>query len=347
MLARGRYEMAEELYKKARSAGKEGSSVHFGLGKALKRQGRYEEAFRSFEKARKKENAHPLAKQEKKACQAALEWIEDPVCEVEPVTALNSPYRDYGPSFADTLYSSLVFASVRPTQCRNAGVFYSSRANYGNWSRPELYRDKLETPAEDGPAMIAHERDELYLTRCDGSAGCDMVLFEEEGKSWTKEAVLDLLQPCAPDTVNVAHPTYFHEERKLFFASDLPGGQGGFDIWYITYDPETEKWSDPVNAGEGVNSTGDELFPYIRENGTLYFSSDGHLTMGGMDIFRAKRKDRFEWGPARNMGYPINSPADDHGIIFEGNGMKGFFSTDRDGENTKGKDDIFRFFLKT
>ncbi len=346
LLGEGRFQKAESAFRQTLDKKGENPQTHFKLGKALKRQGKYREAIRAFEKA-SEESLKKRAEQEIKACKNALEWQKNPVCQVEPVQSLNSPSRDYGPTFADTLYTELTFASHRPTKSQNTGLFHSSRMNYGNWDQPELLDENLETAAEEGPAVIFRKERSLVLTRCQVPAGCNLVRFQKEQGRWVQRSVMDILQPCAPDSINVAHPTYFERERKLFFASDLPGGEGGYDIWYIVYDPATEKWTDPVNAGREMNTAGDELFPYIRENGTLYFSSDGYLTMGGMDIFRSQRKNPHVWEKGENMGYPINSEGNDHGIIFRGDQMRGFFSSDRKREDARGKDDIFRFFLKT
>jgi peptidoglycan-associated lipoprotein len=129
----------------------------------------------------------------------------------------------------------------------------------------------------------------------------------------------------------------------LIFSSDMEGGSGGKDLWMITYDKKSKTWSKPKNLGSPINTPGDEMFPFIHKDGTLYFASNGHLGMGGLDIFRAEKIGEGTWGNVANMRYPINSPADDYGIIFEGEKERGFFTSNREG--SMGGDDIWRFNL--
>ncbi len=123
----------------------------------------------------------------------------------------------------------------------------------------------------------------------------------------------------------------------------MPGGQGGNDIWMSKFDKKNNKWGDPTNLGPEINTPGEEVWPFIHDDGTLYFSSDGHLGMGGVDIFKAEKKGEDKWGNVTNLKFPINSAADDFGIIFEGKKERGYLSSNREG--TKGKDDIWQFTL--
>ena len=148
-------------------------------------------------------------------------------------------------------------------------------------------------------------------------------------------------------SVTVGHPTLNHTGDTLWFASDAPGGYGGKDIWFAVQDGD--HWSMPENAGPEINSTGDELFPTIRRNGTLYFSSNGHAGYGGLDLFSACPDTTVHDSTGithyrvTNLGVPFNSNGDDFGITFEGRTDNGLFSSNRN--DKKGNDVIYRFTL--
>ena len=124
------------------------------------------------------------------------------------------------------------------------------------------------------------------------------------------------------DSVSIGHPAVTRDGSRLYFSTDkLPGGMGGKDIWYVEL--EDGKWSDPRNAGELINTAGDEMFPVIRDNGELYFASDGHGGFGGLDIYRVKVTEDGE--RLEHLPYPINSFADDFGITFKNGKEEGLF----------------------
>ncbi|HOG19456.1 MAG TPA: OmpA family protein, partial [Salinivirgaceae bacterium] len=158
----------------------------------------------------------------------------------------------------------------------------------------------------------------------------------KQGISWGEPERVALFES---DSIAVGHPAISPDENTLYFVTSMPGGQGGKDIWYST--SEGGQWSRPRNLGPEINTPGDELFPYVHADGTLYFSSDGHLGMGGLDIFSAKKVDG-KW-EVKNMQYPINSVRDDFGIVFEDEKERGYLSSNR--PESRGKDDIFQFTL--
>ncbi len=148
--------------------------------------------------------------------------------------------------------------------------------------------------------------------------------------------------PIAADTVTVKHPAASPDDLSLYFTANMPGGHGGYDIWMVKREKKTAPWGSPVNLGSSINTPGNEIFPYVHPDGSLYFSSDYHLGMGGLDIFKAEKDKKGKW-VIRNMKYPINSSYDDFGIVFQGDWEKGFLTSNRPGG--KGKDDIFEFSL--
>ena len=148
--------------------------------------------------------------------------------------------------------------------------------------------------------------------------------------------------PLPYDSISsFAHPSLSSDGKVLYFSSDMKGGYGGKDIWFIKK-IQRDEWSDPINLGDQINTNGNELFPFIHSDGSLYFSSDGHLGMGGLDIFKAEFDLENNLRSVVNMNSPINSSNDDFGIIFEDDNERGYLSSNRVG--SKG-DDIYSFNL--
>lgn len=182
----------------------------------------------------------------------------------------------------------------------------------------------------------------MYFTRCAvqdaGVMGCSIYWSKKSGQNWGEPEIIEI----AADSFTVGHPAISPDDQTLVFASNIPGGQGGKDLWYVTYDKRGRKWSEPTNLGPEINTPEDEMFPYIRENGDLYFSSNGHLGMGGLDIFKAKNKGVNQWGEVENMQAPLNSEANDFGIVFDKTHNRGLFTSSREGG--KGGDDLWEFY---
>jgi peptidoglycan-associated lipoprotein len=175
--------------------------------------------------------------------------------------------------------------------------------------------------------------------------GCAIFYSKRKGDSWTQAKEIKL-KPEDADTLNCGHPAMDSAMKIMIFTSDFPGGYGMHDLWISEYDPREESWMKPVNLGPEINSTGDEMFPYLSENGDLYFSSDSYEGLGSLDIFKAKKLGENKWGNLENLGYPLNSFEDDYGIIFERNTdfEKGMFSSLRspkDGQ--EGRPNIYNF----
>jgi len=158
---------------------------------------------------------------------------------------------------------------------------------------------------------------------------------KKNGDTWSEPENLEILG----DSLVAAHPALSPDGLTLYFASDINGGSGGKDIWKVSRTAGGQSWSDPVNLGPDINTAGDELFPYMRDENTLYFSSDGLIGMGGLDIFKATAQPDGSW-TVQNMKAPINSSADDFGIAFENENEKGIFSSTRKG---RGNDELYSF----
>ena len=224
-----------------------------------------------------------------------------------------------------------------------ADLYMTKVDKKGKWSEPVVLTGAVNTPASEGSSCLNKKRNTMYFTSCPveakGVKGCNLMWSKKQGTKWSEPEII----PITEDTFKVGHPAISLDDKMLVFASNMPGGQGGKDLWYITYNKKMKEWSKPTNLGAEINTAGDEMFPYIRQNGELYFSSTGHKGMGGLDIFKAASTGTNQWGGVENLKSPMNSEANDFGIVFEGLKDRGFFTTDREGG--KGGDDIWSFKL--
>ncbi len=324
---------------------------------ALRQNSKYEEALEQYEQYKKFVSDDERADKGIKSCQIATKWTENPTpYKVVNVVYLNSENSDYAPVFADSLNLTLIFTSSREgaTGDRQHGAtgqpfsdLYTSQIDQtGRWSEPVALDYNINTIHEEGAACFNADYSSLIFTRCSFSerkeSTCEVYVSPRLGDSWEKPDHFKI-SDYKKDTFLVAHPSLSADGLRLYFVSDMPSGFGGYDIWYIDRPTKEEKWSTtPINAGSTVNSKGNELYPYIRRDGILFFASDGHLGMGGLDLFRIN-KDAKGAEQLLNLMYPINSPMDDFGIVFYNNEEKGFFSSNRVG--TVGYDDIYQFSL--
>jgi peptidoglycan-associated lipoprotein len=272
---------------------------------------------------------------------------------VNAVTSLNTRYNDYAPAYASGDYEVLYFTSSRKAGKSKVydvtgeplsnlyGTIFSRR---GAWGKPFLVDEEiLKSKREDGACTFNSDYTLLYFTRCGKvkreKTGCSIYTARRKDDQWEEPVKL----PIADDSVTVAHPSLSADELTLYFASDLSGGYGGMDIWKVTRGSETDTWGEPINLGKTVNTAGNEMFPFAHASGALYFASDGHAGLGGLDIFKATAQGS-EW-TVENVGEPINSPADDFAVIFERDNDRGFFTSNRkiSERSTRSDDNIYAF----
>ncbi len=284
------------------------------------------------------------------SCQAAIVWKENPTGYiVENMRVFNSRQRDFSPAYINEAYTEVLFTSTREDASGNethgatgqnfADIFATSMDRKGKWSVP-VPVERLNTEFEEGTPSISPDFSTLYFTRCkkgkNQQLGCQIYRATAAGGEWSEP---ELEFSSFGDSVTTAHPAISPDGNTLYFVSDMPGGLGENDIWKVTN--EEGSWGDPVNMGEQINSPGNELYPFVHADGTLYFSSDSRVGLGGLDIYKAIEDETGAW-KLENMRPPINSPEDDFGIVFEGDVEKGFFSSSRKG---RGNDEIFSFVL--
>lgn len=264
---------------------------------------------------------------------------------VSNVKALNMEGTDMAPMFVDKKDSKIAFGSSSerpgiigkakdPLTCQKyMDIFVSEMDKKGNWLEPKpIVGDSINTEDSEGTLCIDARGKTMFFTRCPSikkhNLGCDIYVSELGGKGWERPKKLSL-KPS--DTLSVGHPCVSEDGKFLIFASDMPGGQGGHDLWYTTYDKKSDSWTTPVNMGPEINTAGNELFPSYAKNGDLIYASDGLPGMGGLDMFRAEKvKDKNQWEKPTNYGSPINSEFNDYAMV-EVDDRKGYFTSERKG----------------
>lgn len=268
---------------------------------------------------------------------------------VKKMDIFNSRRAEYSPMLYGDSYDQLYFTSTRNeamgdevsgiTGTKAGDLFYSEKDDKGKWSKPEAVNGGINTNYDEGTCCFSPDGREMYLTQCTTSPSypryAQIVKSDRSDAAWSKATPITL---TADSLSSFAHPAISPNGEWLYFTSDMPGGKGGLDIWRVRITPSG--FGGVENLGEPINTAGDEEFPTFRPNGDLYFSSNGHSGLGGLDIFIAKvGKDRRYH--LSHPGYPLNSQGDDFGMTFEGPYNRGFFSSNRgDG---RGWDHIYSF----
>jgi peptidoglycan-associated lipoprotein len=266
---------------------------------------------------------------------------------------INSRFSDFSPSFGNGEYSEVFFTSSRSgglsnkIDDRTGETFtdiYSSKLNKkGKWSVPTILAEPINSAGNEGSVVLNKRGTTMYFTKCDvqkkKSLGCNIYVSNRKGKVWSPPTILQIK---VDSNTTLGHPTISEDEMTLIFSSDLSGGYGGKDLW-IVKKQKRGKWSDPVNLGPAVNTSNDEMFPFLHSDGTLYFASTGHIGMGGFDIFKSYLDENDMYSSITNLKYPVNTSGNDFGMIIEKSGERGYLTSDRSGG--KGGDDIYQFEL--
>lgn len=287
-----------------------------------------------------------------RACTTAPQWKKNPTRYIVKKEALfNSRRSEYSPMYGSEDYSQLFFTSTRDkaqgddksliTGLKAPDIFVATKDENGKWQKPEPIEGEVSSEYEDGACTFTPDFKTMYFTRClvDGEAPRAAQIYKSSRSdaSWGAptlcEVVNDTLTSCA-------HPAVSPDGAWLYFVSDLEGGMGGLDIWRIAI--TGGEFGELENLGAPINTLGDEMFPTFRPNGDLYFSSDGHGGMGGLDIYCASLDDEKRW-KITNLQAPVNSAGDDFGMTFEGERMRGYFSSNRG--DARGWDHIYSFYL--
>lgn len=326
------------------------------LADMQKKNGSFEDAIHSYEKYGKLVPGDNRSKIGIESCQLAAKWVEKPTrYEVENMPLFNSKDMDFSPAWGKKDFRIVYFSSTRSgskgdnthavTGFGFTDIYSVTRDRKGNWAEPmPVESESLNTENDEGASAVTQKGTTMYFTRCmvekNKSLGCKIYEAPRRGVSFADG--VPIMFPGS-DTTSYGHPAIDSKELTLYFAANLPGGYGGNDIWMMKRTKKTSSFSDPVNLGPEINTPGNEVYPTLRSNGDLYFSSDYHVGMGGLDIFKAELDKTTGKYKISNLKYPINSPADDFGIIFKGSKEQGFFTSSRPGG--KGAEDIYQFTL--
>lgn len=262
----------------------------------------------------------------------------------------NSRRSDYAPMYApgdaDNLYFTTTNENVNGskkseiTGMKKGDIWMARKNERGEWLRPEAVEGELNTEFDEGIISFSPDGSMMYLTKArrepNAPTSVEIYTSTRADASWSAAQKLDI----TADTLSVyAHPAVSPDGNYLYFTSDMPGGEGGRDIWRINL---KDRVGSLENLGNWINTPGDEMFPYMRTDSVMYFTSDGHPGYGGLDIFRAEMTKSGGW-KVENMGRPVNSPSDDFGITYEPGAERGFLSSNRD--DARGYDHIFSFEL--
>ena len=348
-------------YKKADSL------THFYLAQQLMKNGSYKDAAKNFQLAIDtlskcaKNDYLTLARNGLKAARQAPDWKkEGSAYTIKRMELFNSRRAEYSPMLAGEDNDMLYFTSTRNeaqgdeysgiTGAKAADIFFSQKDDKDKWSRPQSIDSELNTDFDEGACAFSPDGRTMYLTQCVVDANyprfATIVASNRSDASWSKATAVQI----SKDTLSsYAHPAVSPDGEWLYFVSDMPGGLGGFDIWRCRLYANNETGG-AENLGAPINTPGDEMFPTFRPNGDLYFSSNGHPGMGGLDIFIAKptKSDISENSESSDSyqlehpGFPLNSQGDDFGMTFEGMKNQGFFSSNRG--DARGFDHIYSFF---
>lgn len=357
---------AASWYQKAIQMDAKNEEAQLKLAKSLKATQEFDKAvieFRKYQKMNPSESAE--IEKQIKGCENALKWKNEKTRYfVDNVKALNTRWEDFAPQWfkKDQIY----FTSDREKgagggQYTWTGNFYTDiftvlykadkkNPNNISYQVPTLVdKNILNGKLNDGVICFDSKFTTAYLTKCnydnkEKGRHCQLFTSTLTGTDWSAPTVL----PFSSDSFHCGQPSLSKDGQTLYFSSDMPGsilnssGVPSKDLWMVTYSKRSKAWGDPVNLGTTINTDEDEVYPFIHEDGTLYFSSAGHVGLGGTDIFYTKGSAQ-DWSDPVNMRTPINSHGDDFSIIVSKDKESGYFSSNRNGG--RGQDDIYRFYM--
>ena len=328
------------------------SILYLRLGQMQQKNGRYADAIKNYDAYLQYDPTSVLAFNGVEGSQKALEWKKNPTrYVVKRMDKFNSRRGEFSPMLLGPDYDQLYFASSRSkdkdqkisaiTGQNNNNFYVIKKDEQGNWLQPEELEDEVNTEFDEGTPSFSPDGNSMYYTYCsqapEGDRTAEIYLSTRSSAKWGKGSKVEILK----DSVTaLAHPSVSPDGRWLYFVSDAVGGQGGKDIFRARINGND--FGPMENLGPEINTPGDEVFPYVRDSVTLYFASNGHPGMGGLDIFRATLDSTEHWH-VENMRSPINSNGDDFGITFEGVHERGFFSSNRN--DARGYDHLYSFEL--
>jgi peptidoglycan-associated lipoprotein len=327
----------------------EDSSAILRRAQMLHRLGRYPEAILSYQAFLEIAPRSIPAKNGQTGCELALEWRKNPSrYVVKKMDKLNSRDGEFSPVLFGETFNELYFSSSRKealgeksaiTGTKNNDFFIVQQNEKKQWLKPEHLESGINTEWDEGTASFSPDGSRMYYTHCpqDSASSQTAAIYEStrSGAAWSAGQKLEIFKDSS---IMAAHPS-IGVDGYLYFVSDVAGGYGGKDLWRVPLASIGSYY--PENLGPEINTSGNEEFPLMRADSVLYFSSDGHPGMGGLDIFKAVRHQE-QWR-IENMKPPINSMADDFGLTFAGKNENGYFSSNRN--DGRGADHLYSFDL--
>ena len=328
------------------------SMAFYWLGRSLQADGKYPQAAEAYRTFLEWQPDSYLAKEGLKGCQQAIAAKQGKATRyiVKNAKLFNSRRADFAPMYLDKQLDQLYFTTTNEkvtgnnrseiTGMKKSDIWFAKKNERGEWERPQAVEGELNSEHDEGIVAFSPDGQTMYLTMARRSetspTSVEIYTSKRSDASWSAPVKLEIIA----DTISaMGHPSVSPDGKYLYFTSDMPGGYGGKDIWRINLN---ERQGSLENLGPQINTPGDEMFPYVRTDSLLYFSSDGHPGFGGLDLFRARLNSTGDRWSIDNIGLPMNSAGDDFGITF-GQGESGYFSSNRgDG---KGYDHIYSFEL--
>ncbi len=354
----GNYKRASTSYKRLikNEWAKRNPEIRLHYANMLKILGDYDEAIAQYNSYAERVPEDSRGRKGAETTALIEQWIENPSkYEITNVKKINSREADFAPAYTTDNYNEIVFTSTREgasgketdnwTGLNFSDLFLAKIDRKGEWSEPVLFdnTENINSTGNEGAAMFNSKFNTIYFTRCPNDeqkeSGCQIYKARRTGRAWGKPEMVDI---ATIDTMStIGQPTVSEGELVIYFSANRRNGLGGKDIWVAYRDSKSDAFGRPMNLGEVINTPGNEMFPFLRNDTTLFFASDGHGGMGGLDIFVTTIDTAGNWGEPRNLKYPMNSSFDDFGIVFHPTDEYGFLSSNRKG--SRGEEDVWHF----
>lgn len=349
------FKKAEMWFSRAVKSSKAAPINYYFYGKTLMNNEKWDEAIPWFEKYVEAKPEDPLGARMLKSCRNYRTFMEDSTLYKVVTTNINTAEADFSPNIWN---DKVIFASARDkdrllfawTARPFLQLFEADYFGKPTLGEPQIMKGRVNTKLHEAHVTFSPDGETMFFSRNNIIKG--KIGKSQEGVILLKTYRSDLKKgkwkevddiPFNSDEYSVGHPALSYDGKTLFFVSDMPGGEGGTDIYAVTLDLENNNWGTPVNLGPEINTSGNEMFPWVAEDGTLYYSSNGREGLGGLDLYRAKNYYTSE-PRIENMGYPINTSRDDFALVLDSKRGIGFFSSNR--ANGQGDDDIYSFVQK-
>lgn len=341
---------ASAAYQNALRYGYPDSTAYLHMAQTMHEEGRYAQAIAAYGDYLDLDPDSRIARTGLAGANMAQEMKKNPTrYVVKQPRLLNSRRADFSPMYNGSDHDVLYFTTTNEkvmgtnrseiTGMKKSDIWFTRKNERGEWQKPEAVEGELNSELDEGIISFSPDGSTMYLTKArrepNANTGVEIYTSQRSDAKWSAPVKFEI---TADTLSSYGHPAVSPDGQYLYFTSDMPGGSGGRDIWRINL---KDRAGSLENMGEFINTPGDECFPYVRSDSVIYFASDGHPGMGGLDLFKATLTPSGGWSVV-NMGVPVNSSADDFGITF-GEGERGYFSSNRgDG---RGYDHIYSFEL--